>query len=109
MMAGRQADDVEQGIFSFRDLEGEVDAGGRDLDRALGVDGQGFAGLPGETGSVEGFGHFGVLGLARKCPPADQVGREVDDVTPGLEADQDDLLAAADADLKVAVGKQTRP
>jgi hypothetical protein len=97
--------DIEDGIFPFRDLEDEDDTGGGSLDGTLGVERQGFVGVPVTTGAVECFDHVGVLGVAGKRLPVDQSDGEFNDLPPGLEADQDDSMAGANAQLKVAVGE----
>lgn len=109
MVVGLGASDVEDGVLPFRDFEDEDDAGGGGLDGALVVEGQGRVWLPGATDATESFDHFGVLRVAGERPLLDESRGEFNGVSPGLEADQDELLAAADAQLKVAVGEQTRP
>ncbi|MEV7559869.1 hypothetical protein [Streptomyces sp. NPDC089795] len=88
--------DVEDGFFPFADLEDENDAGGSGPDRALTAEGQGYVGLPGATGAIEVIDHVGVLEPAgERLSAADQAAREIDDIAPRLEADQDDLPARA--------------
>ncbi len=70
--------------------------------------GQGFVGVPVTTGAIECFDHVGVLGVAGKRLPVDQADGEFDGLPPGLEADQDDLLAGTGAQLMALHSRSCR-